>query len=45
MVKDDVCNTYLPREKAIREMIDGEERFFCSSECRRKCLAERKTRR
>jgi YHS domain-containing protein len=36
MVKDDVCNTYIPKEEAIREVRGGEERFFCSEECRRK---------
>jgi len=41
MVKDEVCQTYLPQENALREIIDGEERFFCSPECRRKCLEER----
>ena len=41
MVKDEICQTYLPREKALREIIDGDERFFCSPECRRKCLEER----
>jgi len=41
MVKDEVCQTYLPRENALREIIDGEERFFCSAECRRKGLEER----
>ncbi len=40
MVKDEVCQTYLPRESALRETIDGEERFFCSPECRRKGLEE-----
>ena len=36
MVKDDVCNTYLPKEEAIRDVQNGQERFFCSEECRRK---------
>jgi YHS domain-containing protein len=45
MVKDDICQTYLPRESALREVIDGEERYFCSSECRRKCLEARKNNR
>ena len=36
MVKDDVCNTYIPKDDAIREVRDGEERFYCSEECRRK---------
>jgi uncharacterized protein len=39
MVKDDVCNTYIPKEEAIREVRDGRERFFCSEECRRKSRA------
>ena len=32
MVKDEACNTYLPKEDAIREVIDGQEHFFCSQE-------------
>lgn len=36
MVKDDVCNTYIPKEEAIREVRDGQERFFCSEACRKK---------
>ena len=36
MVKDDVCNTYIPKDEAIREVQDGQERFFCSEECRRR---------
>ena len=44
MVKDEVCQMYLPRENALREIIDGEEHFFCSAECRRKCLEDRKAK-
>ncbi len=40
MVKDDVCNTYIPKDEAIREVRDGRERFFCSEECRRKSRAD-----
>jgi YHS domain-containing protein len=36
MVKDDVCNMYIPKETALREVRKGEEHFFCSEECRRK---------
>jgi len=36
LVKDEVCGTFLPREDALREVIDGRERFFCSPECRAK---------
>lgn len=42
MVKDEVCNTYLPREDAICENWDGKEFFFCSPECRGKFLEQRK---
>ncbi len=43
MVKDEMCDTYLPREDALREIKDGKEHFFCSQECRRKFLEERKS--
>ncbi len=36
MVKDEICNTYIPREEALTEVRDGQERCFCSEECRRK---------
>jgi len=42
MVKDESCQTYLPKEQALREMIDGREYFFCSKECRTRFLEERK---
>jgi len=45
MVKDESCQTYLPRENALREIIDGQEQFFCSKECRTKFLVERKRSR
>ena len=34
MVKDEFCDTYLPRDEAIREVRGGKEYFFCSRECR-----------
>jgi uncharacterized protein len=45
MVKDEACGTYISKDEALREVIDGEERFFCSKECRKKFLAERKAAR
>jgi YHS domain-containing protein len=42
MVKDEVCNTYLPQEDAIREHIDGTDFFFCSKECRDKFMEQKK---
>ncbi|MBN2408821.1 MAG: hypothetical protein JXE07_03715 [Candidatus Aminicenantes bacterium] len=42
MVKDEVCNTYLPKDEAILDRIDGKDHYFCSEACRRKFLDERK---
>jgi len=42
MVKDAVCNTYLPQEDAIKEIMEGKEYFFCSKECRQKFLESKK---
>jgi len=42
MVKDPVCNTYLPKEDAIKEINEGKEYFFCSQECRQKFLESKK---
>ena len=38
LVRDPVCNTYVPRERALTALIDGEERHFCSEACRAKAL-------
>jgi uncharacterized protein len=42
MVKDETCNTYLPKDEAIRETYQGQEYFFCSQECRQKFLQTKK---
>ncbi|HEV7498735.1 MAG TPA: hypothetical protein VGQ33_01975 [Vicinamibacteria bacterium] len=34
MVRDRVCDTFLPRARALVETVDGRERYFCSRECR-----------
>jgi YHS domain-containing protein len=44
MVKDEICNTYLPKEDAIKEIHRGKEHYFCSPECRRKFLEAKKKR-
>jgi uncharacterized protein len=41
MVKDEVCNTYLPKEDAIKEIVEGKEYFFCSKDCRQKFLEKK----
>lgn len=36
MVKDPVCQVYLPKKQAISEKMGNEWYFFCSEECRKK---------
>jgi YHS domain-containing protein len=33
MVQDPVCESYIPKDGALTEKIQGETYFFCSSEC------------
>ena len=33
MVRDPVCQLYLPRAEAIRRTVQGREYFFCSPGC------------
>lgn len=40
MVRDRVCNTFLPRSQAIAARVGGEEQFFCSEACRDRFLAD-----
>jgi uncharacterized protein len=42
MVKDEVCNIYLPQEDALKEIVDGKTYFFCSKECRQKFLESKR---
>jgi YHS domain-containing protein len=44
MVKDETCDTYIPKEEAIHLAADGREYYFCSKECREKFLTARKRR-
>jgi uncharacterized protein len=45
MVKDEVCNTYLPEDEAILEKADGVDHYFCSQDCRQQFLEEQRSRR
>ena len=40
MVRDHVCNTFLPKSRALTARLDSDEHYFCSEECRQKFLAE-----
>ncbi len=42
MVKDETCDTYLPKDEAIRELYQGQEYYFCSDACRKKFLESKK---
>jgi len=33
LVRDRICKTFFPRERAVRAIIGGEEQLFCSSAC------------
>ena len=43
MVKDEICNTYLPKEDAVKEVYKGKEYYFCSGECRQKFLEQKRS--
>ena len=34
LVRDRVCNTYLPRDRALEAVIGGRTEHFCSAQCR-----------
>jgi YHS domain-containing protein len=40
MVRDRVCNTFIPKSRALTARLDSDEHYFCSEECRGKFLAE-----
>ena len=42
MVRDRVCNTFLPRSRALVVHSGGEDLFFCSKACREKHSAAQK---
>jgi hypothetical protein len=39
MVRDRVCNTFVPRDHALSATIAGREEFFCSERCRARALS------
>jgi len=39
LVRDRVCNTYLPRSRALSLKVDDEQHFFCSERCRSSFLS------
>ncbi len=41
MVRDRICNTFLPEAKALMTHRDGQDHFFCSPACQRDFLEAR----
>lgn len=42
LVRDRICQTFLPRSNALVLKADGSEHFFCSEACRAKFLESRR---
>jgi hypothetical protein len=40
LVRDRMCNTYVPRKNALVARVGGREESFCSPACRDRALAE-----
>jgi len=43
MVRDRVCNTFIPENRALRLEDGAGEHFFCSAACRDRFLSEKRT--
>jgi hypothetical protein len=39
LVRDRVCNTFVPKGRALRAVVAGESQYFCSAACRDAALA------
>jgi YHS domain-containing protein len=33
LVRDRVCNTFVPRDGAVKALVDGHTEYFCSEKC------------
>ena len=42
LVKDPYCQTYIPKDTALRARVGGRERFFCSRDCMEKYMEAEK---
>jgi len=42
MVKDPVCNVYFARKEGVHARIEGEDMYFCSTECRDRYMETKK---
>ena len=42
LVQDPYCQTYIPKNTALRARIAGEDIYFCSEECMNRYLSEQR---
>jgi YHS domain-containing protein len=45
MVRDRVCNTFLPRSRALELQVGGDTHYFCSESCRHRFSEEKEAGR
>jgi uncharacterized protein len=45
LVQDPYCQTYIPTGTAVRKRVEGRNYYFCSKECVRKFLDEKKSQK
>jgi len=38
LVRDRICNTHVPKQRAIAARVDGRDEYFCSPACRDEAL-------
>ncbi len=43
LVQDPYCQTYVPKRTAVKKRIKGKDYYFCTKECLRKFLEEKKS--
>jgi YHS domain-containing protein len=44
LAQDPYCQTYIPKRTAVRKRVAGRGYYFCSKECVRKFLDEKKSK-
>jgi uncharacterized protein len=42
LVQDPYCHTYVPKRTAVRKRVKGRNYYFCTKECLKKFLEEKK---
>ncbi len=40
LVRDRVCNTFVPQDRAVVAMVGGKPEYFCSAACRDRALLQ-----